>query len=384
MTLAEALAAARRRLRAAAIEEADLEAEVLLRHALGLGSDRAALFRRLDEVADPAAIASFDTFVERRLAHEPSAYITGRREFYGREFEVNDAVLIPRPETETLVEVAIEIASVVPATSTVPLSHPSEGPREPEANPEHFQSIKGSREPELRPERFQSIEGSYEPKGHPERMQSILDVGTGSGCIAVSLALALPAARVYASDSAAAALAVARRNAARHGVAERITFLEADLLDFDRRDADRRDAPLSHPSEGSREPQANPERFQSIQGSREPKAHPERFQSVDLIVANLPYVKTSDWLALPPELRDHEPRAALDGGPDGLAPIRRLLTAAAAHLHPGGALCLEFGDGQADAVIALARGAFPDASISARSDLAGRPRVLVVAGPYGT
>ena len=368
MTLAEALAAARRRLRAAAIEEADLEAEVLLRHALGLGSDRAALFRRLDEVADPAAIASFDTFVERRLAHEPSAYITGRREFYGREFEVNDAVLIPRPETETLVEVAIEIASVVPATSTVPLSHPSEGPREPEANPEHFQSIKGSREPELSPERFQSIEGSHEPKGHPERMQSILDVGTGSGCIAVSLALALPAARVYASDSAAAALAVARRNAARHGVAERITFLEADLLDFDRRDADRRDAPLSHPSEGSREPQANP----------------ERFQSVDLIVANLPYVKTSDWLALPPELRDHEPRAALDAGPDGLAPIRRLLTAAAAHLHPGGALCLEFGDGQADAVIALARGAFPDASISARSDLAGRPRVLVVAGPYGT
>jgi len=383
MTLAEALAAARRRLRAAAIEDADLEAEVLLRHALGFGSDRAALFRRLDEAADPAALASFEAFVARRLAHEPSAYITGRREFYGREFEVGPAVLIPRPETETLVEVAIEIAS----SSAAPLSHPSEGSHEPQAHPE----------------RFQSSEGSHEPQAHPERFQSILDVGTGSGCIAVSLALALPAARVYASDSSAAALAVARRNAARHGVAERIAFIEADLLALDALDLDAlglNAAPLSHPSEGSREsranperfhpsegsrePRANPERFHPSEGSREPQANPERFQSVGLIVANLPYVKTSDWLALPPELRDHEPRAALDGGPDGLAPIRRLLAAAAAHLHPGGALCIEFGDGQAEAVIALARGAFANASISARSDLAGRPRVLVVAGLHGT
>ena len=382
MTLASLLTAARRRLNAAGIESADLEAELLLRHALGLGNDRAALFERLHDPADAAAPARFEALVARRLAHEPSAYIVGRREFYGLDFEVGPAVLIPRRETEALVDAAIHLASMGADASR---RHPSEGSYELQAHPERFQTVEGSHGPERRPE---PVEG-----GHPERFRSIktiLDLGTGSGCIAVALATALPDARVYASDVSVAALALARRNAAHHGVAARIAFLEADLLALSFNHA-----PLAHPSasEGSHAPEAHPERFQTVEGSHAPEAHPERFQTVegshapeahperlqtDLIVANLPYVKTDDWRALPPELRDHEPRAALDGGPDGLAAIRRLLDQAPGYIPAGAALCLEFGDGQADAVAALGRTAFPAAAIETRPDVAGRPRVLTI------
>ena len=160
----------------------------------------------------------------------------------------------------------------------------------------------------------------------------ITDMGTGSGAIAIALATQLPAARIYAIDSSAAALAVARRNAARHEADGRITFLKGDLL-----------APLP--------------------------------QRVDAIAANLPYVTTADWQALPPEIRDHEPRGALDGGADGLDVIRRMLERAPAHLLPGGAVCLEFGVGQEDALVGYARRFFGTAAVL--PDLGGRPRVLI-------
>ncbi|RMF27250.1 MAG: HemK family protein methyltransferase, partial [Chloroflexi bacterium] len=164
---------------------------------------------------------------------------------------------------------------------------------------------------------------------------TIADVGTGSGCLAVVLARRLPQARLYALDLSPEALALARRNALRHGVADRIRFLASDLL------------------------QALPE-------------------PVDLIVANPPYVAEAEWDRLPRSVRRHEPRLALAGGPDGLAVIRRLLAQAPAYLRPGGRLLMEIGAGQGNAVLALARAAFPTAQIALHPDLAGHPRVLAV------
>ena len=305
VTLVHALDQARHRLRAAGIEDADLEAELLLRHALstaaspsllaerGQGGEvaqisRAHLFAHLDQPLDEAAAARFEAYLQRRLAHEPSAYITGHREFYGLDFLVTPDTLIPRPETETLVDAAIELVTrrAVGAQHAPPLL--------------------------------------------------IADVGAGCGAIAV--ALALPDATVYALDASPAALAVVAANARRHGVADRVACRQGDLL-----------TPLD--------------------------------AAVDLIVANLPYVKTDDWRDLAPEVRDHEPRLALDGGADGLDLIRRLLAQAPAYLRPGGGLCLEFGDGQEEALLTLGQAAFPQATLSVERDLAGRPRVLVLSLP---
>jgi release factor glutamine methyltransferase len=310
-TIGNALAHARHRLDAAGIEDAALEAEVLLRHALspplpeeegggeggsfgGEALSRAGLYARLHEALDATAGARFEALLRRRLAREPTAYITGWREFYGLDFEVTPAVLIPRPETETLVEAAIEIArkrigSFLPARL--------EGP------------------------------------SRSERPLRIADIGTGSGCIAIALAVHLPPVRVIATDVSEAALDAARRNARRNGVGDRIDFRRGDLL-----------SPLDRP--------------------------------VDLLLANLPYVKSADVPHLEPELRDHEPHLALAAGPDGLDLIRRLLEAAPAYLTQGGAVLFEFGIGQAEALTVLASIAFPNAAINVLPDLAGRPRVL--------
>ena len=260
---------------------------------------RTQLFQRLNDPIDREAAVRFAAYLARRLDHEPSAYITGRREFYGLDFEVTPAVLIPRPETETLVEAAIELAG-----NFSPLS------------------------PSPRAERGRTNPGQT----------SIADIGTGSGCVAIALASALPDATICALDASPAALEVAKRNASRHGVEKRIVFKESQLL-----------AGLEAP--------------------------------VDLIVANLPYVKTADLAALPPEIRDHEPRLALDGGPDGLDVIRALLAQAPSHVRRGGAVCLEFGDDQEAALIALAARAFVHGRVLTRPDLGGRPRVLVIETP---
>jgi len=161
----------------------------------------------------------------------------------------------------------------------------------------------------------------------------IADVGTGSGAIAVTLAVRLPAARIVATDISEAALVIARGNAERHAVADRIHFVCADLLD-------------------------------GVEGT------------FDAIVANLPYVASDEWAGLP--VSRWEPRLALDGGPDGLEPIRRLLRQAPEKLVDGGALFLEIGHDQGAPVAALCADAFPGAAVRVRPDLAGRDRVVVV------
>jgi release factor glutamine methyltransferase len=289
-TTREAYLAARDRLRHAGIDDAHFEAELLLRHALGLGHNRGALLSHLAEphAVEDEALARFEALMTRRLAREPSAYILGTREFFHLDLEVTPAVLIPRPETETVVEEAVRLA-------------------------------RGLRRRESR-----AVGEGF----------VVADIGTGAGPIALSLARALPDATVLATDVSPEALEVAQRNAARHALEGRVVFLEGDLL-----------APLT--------------------------------QGVDLLVANLPYVTTSDLAALEPEVRDHEPSMALHGGTDGLDLIRRLFAEAQAHLRPHAALVLEIGYNHGETAREAAAAAFPDAQISVLNDLAGRPRVLV-------
>lgn len=265
-----------------------LDAELLLATALGV--DRAELFRTPERVLTRIEERRFDGYLVRRQAREPVAYIRGRRAFRAIELEVTSAVLIPRPETETLVDVALEALAAVPAGG--------------DAAP-----------------------GLYEPLA--------LDVGTGSGCIALALAAENPFARLVATDMSEAAVEVARRNAARLGLGGRVDIRRGDLL-----------ADL---------------------------APHERF---DLIVSNPPYIPEAEYRALEPNVRDYEPRLALHGGEDGLDVYRRLIPAAAGRLRPGGVLAVEVGAGQAAAVRALfaTAGAFEPAQ--ERADLAGIPRVV--------
>ena len=261
-------------------EEADLDAELLLRHALML--DRTRLYNRLSEELSTEQEQRYRDLVTRRITLEPTAFILGHKEFFGLEFEVTPAALIPRPETETLVEHTIAFARTLPP-----------GP------------------------------------------VTIADIGTGCGAIAVSLGHTLPHGQILAVDVSPEALALAQRNAGRHTVSDRILLLQGDLLQ-----------PID--------------------------------TRLDAIVANLPYVPTGTWAALPPEIRDHEPRIALDGGSDGLDAIRRLLAEAPAHLAPNGALFLEIGAEHGAAASAIARHAFPDAAVDVRHDLAGHDRVLAI------
>ncbi len=278
-TLRDALIGARHQIELTGSNEAALEAELLLMHALRI--DRARLYASLHQPLDAEADERLAALMRLRLAHEPVAYITGHREFFGLDFEVSPAALIPRPETETLVELAIDFA------------------RE---------------------------------RGAP---LTIADIGTGTGAVAIALAQNLPAARIIATDISAEALALANRNAQTLGVADRVELRLGDLLET-------------------------------------------LTESVDIIVANLPYVTTAQWGDLPPEIRDNEPRMALDGGADGLEVVRRLIADAPAQLSEGGALFCEIGDWQGEAVRDLARKAFPNAHFDVRPDLAGRDRVLAV------
>ncbi len=297
MSISEALRHGSRVLAEAGSEEASLEAELLLAYALN--TDRTHLYQRLREELPENAARAFEALLQRRLAHEPTAYIVGRKEFYGLDLDVTPAAIIPRPETETLVELVLEFIATREA-------------------------------------------------GHETR---VVDVGVGCGAVAVALAVNLPQAGIVATDVSPEALALACRNAERHGVAGRIRFLEGDLL-----------APL----QGSAHPEPKPG------GSRDSS------RRVDVIAANLPYVRTGDFEAGPPEIRQHEPRLGLDGGPEGLRIIERLLRQAPACLKPGGALFVEIGEEQGDAARRLAAEAFPEARIEVRNDLSGLDRVLVV------
>ena len=280
MTLVERVSEAARRLVEAGIDARDaaFDAEVLARHALGW--DRATYLARRREPAPAGFEDRFEPLVARRHRREPVARIVGRREFWGLDFEVTPAVLVPRPESELLVETAL---------------------------------------------------ARLEDRNAP---WAVADVGTGSGCLAIALARELPQARVTATDISPDALAVARRNAARHGVADRIAFRHADLLD----------------------------------GLPDP---------CDLIVSNPPYVPDAVIGTLAPEVRLHEPAAALRGGPDGLDTVRRLVGAAADRLRPGGWLIVEVGAGQSGDAAGNARRAGLQV-VDVRPDLQGIPRVVVM------
>ena len=321
-SLRAAVVAARDRLQAEGIDEPQIEAEILLRYALEIAASgeggaltrpasttgrpervtRAQLYTRFEEELPPDVAAVYASLLTRRLAHEPSAYITGRKEFCGLEFLVTPAGLIPRPETEGLVEAVLrELSGPGPVEDTGP-AHPST---------DSGRTVRRS-----------------------GRLR-VADVGTGSGAIAVALAKALPQAEVYAGDVSRQALTVAAQNARHHGVERRIALRCGPLL-----------TPI--------------------------------YDYVDCIVANLPYVTADDWSRLEPELREHEPRLALDGGADGLDLIRALLRQAPRYLLPGGCLALEIGEGQAEALGRSVEALLPGAAWRVERDLAGKDRVFLV------
>jgi release factor glutamine methyltransferase len=263
-------------LAARGVESARLEAEVLLADALG--SDRGRLY--LERAVSEAVRLRFAELLDRRGRREPLQHLRGRQEFFSRDFVVDPCVLIPRPETERLIETVLG------------LLRPIERPR-------------------------------------------ILDVGTGSGVIAVTLALELPDARIFATEVSAAALDVAKENARRLGVGERIEFRSGDLV-----------APFAG----------------------------ERF---DLVVSNPPYVPSEEIAGLSPEVRDHEPRVALDGGADGLEFYRRLAACVDGVLAERGWLAVEIGFGQGDAVRRIfSQSGAP--AVEVERDLEGIERVVVV------
>ena len=283
LTIADALREAAARLRAAGLAEPRREAGTLL--SSSLRRDGAFLLTHSDDALTAPQLADFRARVERRAAGEPFQYIVGRQEFYGLEFEVGPGVLIPRPETELLVEETLKLLK----SSAAPL---------------------------------------------------LCDVGTGSGCIAVTLLHERRDARGFALDVSPAALAVAARNAARHGVGERLRLLVSDCFD----------------------------------ALRDGEHKGIRF---DLVASNPPYIAESEIEGLQKEVRDHEPRGALTPGGDGLAVIRRLVAEAPAFLKPGGHLLIELGFGQHEQVAALVDPAVWTL-LDIHRDLQGIPRTLAL------
>ncbi len=255
MTLGEMVVEARRLLEQAGIESAGQEASWIVEHVLRLPAHHVVTDR--DRLLSSSELVAARGLIERRVAREPLQYILGTQEFCGLEFGVNSAVLIPRPETELLVEyVAQRIAA--------------------------------------------------------DRMATIVDVCTGSGCIAVAIARLRPRARVIATDLSSPSLDVARQNAFRHGVGDWITWLEGDLLG------------------------ALAER--QLEGQ------------VDVMVSNPPYIAEAEWATLQPEVKLFEPRGALVAGPQGTELHERLLQESGRYLSPGGAVIMEIGAGQARAI----------------------------------
>ncbi|MDE2836556.1 MAG: peptide chain release factor N(5)-glutamine methyltransferase [Chloroflexota bacterium] len=283
LTLGHLVQRTARRLEAAGIGDARLEADLIWTTALGI--DRAALYAAFRDTPSAEQAGRAEALCERRLNREPVAYLMGTREFYGLPIDVGPGVLIPRPETETVVEETLRL-----------------------------------------------VEGVTSPV--------LADVGSGSGAIAVALAVARPDAFVYALDVAPRALELTAHNAAVHGVGERVHVLESDLL----------------------------------------AALPRR---AHVVAANLPYVMSGEIPLLEPEVSRYEPREALDGGVDGLMLVRRLLAEAGGRLLPAGALVLEMDPRQITAAGDAAASCFPGARIRAARDLWGRERVLVMENAPG-
>jgi len=277
-TIREYVAAASDRLRDAGIDAAaNLDARLLAQHVLGW--EAAHLLTSAGDVPPDSFPADFEALVARRAAREPLAYITGHKEFWNLQFEVTPAVLIPRPETELIVEAAL---ALVP----------------------------------------------------PRQLFTMIDVCTGSGNVAVAVAHDRAGARIVATDVSGGALEVARRNAARHGVQDRVHFVEADLFD-------------------------------DVSGP------------VDLVTANPPYVAEHSEPGLQPEVGEHEPRVALFGGIEGLAVIERIVDDAPPLLRPGGHLVFEFGYGQDVEIEDLINSAPNLTLLELKRDLQGIARTAV-------
>jgi release factor glutamine methyltransferase len=283
LTLEQAIKKATEDLTRAGISTGRFDAELLLAHVLD--RDRTWVFTHVHDSFGTENHGLFRQFVARRARREPLQYILGRQEFWGLEFTVTRDVLIPRPETELVVEAALQI-----------------------------------------------LRQTAQP--------AFIDLCTGSGCIAVSLAKESPAARIFAGDISGAAVSVARNNAGRHAVSERIRFFEGDLF--------------------------QPFRELDLQAR------------VDVITANPPYIKADDLPELQPEVRDYEPETALIAGPDGTEVHKRIIFEAPNFLKKNGALIMEMGIGQTDALINLfgATRAYNDPEVL--KDLAGIDRVIAV------
>jgi len=280
--LREALQSTTQTLCKARIADASIEAELLLSHILGVSKTQ--LYTEPERGLTPMEVEHLSDLIRRRVDHEPAAYILGHCEFYGIDFYIDCHTFIPRPETELLVEKAVEIAEGISQT---------------------------------------------------RRRITIADIGTGCGTIAVSLALALPQAKIYATDVSTSALQVAEMNCQRHGVNRQVKLLQGNLLE-----------PLSQP--------------------------------VDMIVANLPYIKDCEFGDLSPEIREYEPMIALAGGRDGLDKIQRILEQMPGKLNYGACFILEIGQGQSGMVTSLIESYLPQASIELISDLSGIERVVKV------
>lgn len=282
MTIADAITSAVKTLALAGVPNARLDVELLLSHILG--KNRAWIFTHIAETLDQPREELFREMADRRARREPLQYIIGRQEFWGLEFTVTPDVLIPRPETELVVEAATDI-------------------------------LKQTAEP------------------------VVIDLCTGSGCIAVSLAHELRSARIFATDTSERALTVARENARKHAVMDRIRFLEGDL-------------------------------FRSFEEL-------DLGGKADIIAANPPYIKSNDLPSLQPEVRDHEPVAALIAGPEGTEIHERIIRQAPHFLKKHGALVMEMGIGQSDLLVTLlnANGAYGKPAIV--KDLAGTERVII-------
>lgn len=283
MRLRRAWTEARERLAASAVEDAWLEAEVLARHVLGI--DRSAFYSRLADDISAGQASELRSLVGRRAGREPLAYITGAREFYGMDFAVSPDVLVPRQESELLVDLAL-----------------------------------------------QRIAGLARPR--------VLDVGTGSGCIALAISANAPGAIVHAIEASERALAIAERNRRAHGLDGRVAIHSGRYL-----------APVI--------------------GAM------DRF---DLIVSNPPYIPSAVLKTLSDEVRA-EPAMSLDGGTDGLEPTRELFSQAPCALSDGGRLLVEIYSGGARHVAALSAGLFPETDAALHHDLLGLPRVIEI-GPF--
>jgi len=295
MDVRTALKQAIAQLRDACVPSFTLAAELLLLHVLG--RNRTWLYAHPEASLSESEAQQFAGLLARRAAGEPTQHLTGRQEFWGLEFEVTPDVLIPRPETEHVIEVALDRLAVR----------------------------------EIRAGRKQRLTGEG---------LLLADIGTGSGCIAIGLATDLPAARLIATDISLPALAVAQRNAQRHSVADRIRFVEANLLQgFE-------DLMTGNPSRG-----------------------------FDLIVSNPPYIGHKERDTLMREVRDHEPELALYGGEEGFELYADLIAQSARALNGGGLLVIELGHNSLPAVQPLLN-APHWTNIGATNDLAGIPRVV--------